>query len=334
MKLRFNYGRYWQIPDLFDLYTTNDTSLIRLSIVRGNQQVGNVLLKPQKTVSYELGIEQQLSDVFAVGFTAYYKDIFDLSSFREVIAIPTSYFQSFNVDYGNVKGFELNLQKRMSNMWAFGINYTLQFAKGTGAFAADWYNLYYYYQDAPPVIDYYLDFDERHSVNANLDFTLPRDFFFVLLQDFTSSFVYSAHSGMPYTPKDLRGNRLGEENSARMPGYWNVDWNFSRRVKVGSVYLTLNGLITNLFNTTQVTNVHETSGDPDWAGDDEPPLDQFTVLTIAETRYSPQADYNHDGLITRVERKQDYLIATRDFYRCPINYNDGFKALFGVGIGF
>jgi outer membrane receptor protein involved in Fe transport len=334
MKLRFNYGRYWQVPDLFDIYTTNDTSLVRIAIVRGNTQIGNVSLKPQKTVSYEVGIEQQVGDVFAVGFTAFYKDIFDLSAFREVIAVPTSYYQSLNVDYGNIRGFEVNLQKRMSDMWAFGIAYTLQFAKGTGSNSTDWSNLYYYYQDPPPVIDYWLDFDERHTVNSNLDFALPRDFFLVPLQDFTSSFVFSYHSGMPYTPQDLRGNKLGGDNSARMPGYWNADWNFSRRIKVGSVYLTLNGLITNLFNTVQVTNVHETTGDPDWRGDVEPSLDEFEVITLAESRYSPQADYNHDGVVTKVERKQDYMLCIRDFYRCPINYNDGFRARFGIGVGF
>jgi hypothetical protein len=98
--------------------------------------------------------------------------------------------------------------------------------------------------------------------------------------------------------------------------------------------LKLNGLITNLFNTVQVSNVHETTGDPDWRGDVEPSLDEFEVLTLAETRYSPQADYNHDGVVTRVERKQDYLLCIRDFYRCPINYNDGFRARFGIRIGF
>jgi outer membrane receptor protein involved in Fe transport len=334
LKLRFNYGHYWQIPSLNDIYTTNDTSMVRIAIVRGNTLIGNVSLRPERTVSYEVGLENQLTDVFAVGFTGYFKNIYDLSSFRTVVAQPVSYYQSFNVDYGNVKGFEISLQKRMADMWAFGINYTLQFAKGTGADVYDFVNNYYYFQGSEPVIDYYLDFDERHVVNANLDFALPIDFFLLPLQDFTSSFVFSYHSGMPYTLKNLRGDALGTINSARMPGYWNMDWNFNRRIKIGPVYLTLNGLIDNLFNTTQVSSVHETTGDPDWHGDPEPSLDQFTVLTIAQSRYSPQADFNHDGLITRIERKQDYILCIEDFYRCPINYYDGFRARFGVGLSF
>lgn len=334
MKFRFNYGHYFQFPNFDDVYTTNDTSVIRIAIVRGNTVVGNVLMKPQKTVMYEIAVENQFTDEIAVGLTAYFKDIYDLSSIREVVALPNSYFKYFNVDYGNVKGFEVNVQKRMSNMWALGLNYTLQFAKGTGADAWAWYSNYYYFQDSIPVIDYWLDFDERHTANLNFDLAFPSSFFFVPLQDFVSSFVFSYHSGLPYTPEDLRGNRLGDENSARMPSYWNVDWNFSRRIALGPLNMILSGLITNLFNTTQVTNVYVTTGDPDDHGDPEPSLSQFSSLTIASSRYSPQGDFNHDGLITPVEKKQDYMLAIEDYYRCPINYYGGFRMRLGIGIGF
>ncbi|UCG92619.1 MAG: TonB-dependent receptor [candidate division WOR-3 bacterium] len=334
MKLRFNYGHYYQFPNFDDMYTTNDTGLIRLAIVRGNQNVGNVILEAQKTVMYELGIENQFSDDIAVGFTAYFKDIYDLTQLREVPAIPTAYFKYFNVDYGNVKGFELSLQKRMSNMWALGLNYTLQFAKGTASNAQEWYQDYYFYQISVPVIDYWLDFDERHTINANVDFELPKDFFFVPLQEFISSFVFSYHTGQPYTPEDLDGNRTGDENSARMPGWWNVDVNFSRRVSFGPLKVTFSGLIENLFNTEQVTNVYPTTGDPMNHGDPEPRLSQFSSLSILSSRYSPQGDFNHDGLMTREERKEDYMLAISDYYRDPRNYFNGFRMRFGVGIGF
>lgn len=334
MKFRFNYGHYYQFPRLDDIYTTNDTAVVRLAIVRGNTQIGNVLLKPQKTVGYEVGIENQFTEDFAFGFTAFFKDIYDLSQLREVPAIPTSYFKFFNVDYGNVKGFEVSMQKRLSNMWAFGINYTLQFAKGTAAYSSEWYRDYYYYDIPVPVIDYWLDFDERHSVNANLDFELPKDFFFVPLQDLSSSFVFSYHSGHPYTPEDLRGNKIGDENSARISGYWNVDVNFSRRVSIGPLKVTLNGLIYNLFNTEQVHNVYPTTGDPMDHGDPEPALSQFGYLSIASSRYSPQGDFNHDGLMTPEERKDDFIMCVTDFYRDPRNYYDGFRMRFGIGIGF
>ncbi len=334
MKFRFNYGHYYQFPAYDNIYSINDTSLVRVIVARGLALLGNVLLKSQKTVGYELGIENQFTEDVAFGFTAYFKDIYDLAQLRVVPAIPTLYLQFFNVDYGNVKGFEISLRKRMSNMWAFGLNYTLQFAKGTAAYAGEWYFDWFYYNIPVPVIDYWLDFDERHTVNANLDFEFPKNFFFMPLQDFSSSFVFSFHSGHPYTPNDLRGNKTGDENSARMPSYLNVDVNFSRRISVGPIKVTLSGLIYNLFNTEQVTWVYTTTGDPDDHGDPEPRLSEFTCVSIASSRYSPQGDFNHDGLMTPEERKQDYMLAIKDYYRCPLNYNNGFRAQFGIGIGF
>jgi outer membrane receptor protein involved in Fe transport len=334
MKLRFNYGQYFQLPALDNLYGTTDTSVVRLAIMRGNTVVGNILVNPERTVLYELGIENQFTEDVVFGFTAYFKDIYDLNQIREVIAVPYSYYQYMNVDYGNVKGFEINLQKRMSNMWAFGLNYTLQFAKGTAADAFEWYQDHYYYNIDVPVIDYWLDFDQRHTVNANWDVDFPRDFFFVPFQDFTNSFIFQYHSGHPYTPRDLRGNRLGDENSARTPGYWNVDWNLSRRFRLGPMALAFNAMFLNLLNTEQIIEVHETTGDPILHGDPEPSLDQFQNTAISSLYYTPQSDYNHDGLITQREAKADYIDAQRDYYYDPRNFLPGFKMRLGLGITF
>jgi|GEM_PF-515218 len=334
MKLRFNYGQYFQLPALGNVYTSTDTQVVRILISRGNAVLGNVLIEPERTVLYELGIENQFTEDIVFGFTAYFKDIFDLNQVREVVAIPYSYYQYQNVDYGNVKGFEVSLQKRMTNMWALGLSYTLQYAKGTASNAFEWYQDHYLYQIPVPVIDYWLDFDERNIVNANIDFALPSDFILLPLQDFNNSFVFSYHSGTPYTPRDLRGNRLGDENSARVPGYWNIDWNFSRLFRMGPVNLVFRGMILNLFNTEQIIEVHETTGHPTWHGDPEPSLDQFGATAMSSTRYSPQSDFNHDGLVTPVEAKVSYMDAQRDYYFDARNYLPGFRARFGVGLTF
>ncbi|MBE0433466.1 TonB-dependent receptor [candidate division WOR-3 bacterium] len=248
--------------------------------------------------------------------------------------MPYSYYQYQNVDYGSVKGFEINLQKRMLDAWALGVGYTLQFAKGTAADAVEWYNDHYYYNIDVPVIDYWLDFDERHILNANIDVELPGDFLLIPLQNFNNSFVFSYHSGTPFTPRDLRGNRLGDENSARTPGYWNVDWSLSRQFRLGPANLALRGMVLNLFDTEQIIEVHETTGCPTDHGDPEPSLDQFGYTSITSTRYSPQTDFNHDGLVTPVEAKQSYVAAQRDYYFDARNYLPGFRARLGMGIMF
>ncbi|MGB9719898.1 MAG: TonB-dependent receptor [bacterium] len=343
MKFRFNYGHYFQLPALDDMFGTTDTAVIRLALSRGNTIVGNIFMKPEKTVQYEVGIENQFTQDVVLGFTAYFKDVYDLSQIRQVIALPMPYFQFFNVDYGNIKGFEIRLDKLMANsVWAFGLSYTLQFAKGTASYAGEFYYDFYYggidpitgLPLQPPVIDYWLDFDERNIVNANLDLSLPHDFIFIPLQDFNSSFVLSYHSGHPYTPVDLRGNKLGDENSARMPGWWGVDMNASKLIRIGPAKFLLSALVENLFNTKQIIDVYTTTGDPDNHGDAEPTLTQFGNITIASTRYSPQADYNHDGLITPPEMKTAYIATRTDYYLDPTNYNGPFRIRIGVGLGF
>uniref|UniRef100_A0A7C4TG93 TonB-dependent receptor n=1 Tax=candidate division WOR-3 bacterium TaxID=2052148 RepID=A0A7C4TG93_UNCW3 len=342
MKLRFNYGHYFQIPALDDMYGTTDTAVIRLALQRGNTIVGNIFLKPEKTVMYEVGIENQFAQNVVFGFTSYFKDVYDLSQIREVIAQPMPYFQFFNVDYGNIKGFEVRLDKTMSNMWALGLSYTLQFAKGTASWAGEFY--YDYYSSGidpitglplqPPVIDYWLDFDERHIVNANLNLDFPKDFFLIPLQNFSSSMVFSFHSGQPYTPYDLKGNKLGDENSARKPSWWNVDLDVRRTVTIGPINFAIDGQIMNLFNNKQIIDVYNTTGEPDDHGDYEPPLSQFGYLSIANLRYSPQADFNHDGLIDPVEMKTAYIDARTDYYLDPTNYNGPFRARLGISFGF
>ncbi len=334
MKFRFNYGHYFQLPALDDMYGITDTSVVRIALTRGNTIIGNILIKPQKTVQYEFGLENQFTNDIIFGFTTYFKDIYDLSQTREVEALPTPYFQMFNVDYGNIKGFEFRLDKLMSSMWSVGITYTLQFAKGTAAYAGEWYDDHYYYQIEPPVIDYWLDFDERNTVNANLDLDLPRDFVFIPLQNVSSSFVFSYHSGQPYTPKNLKGEKMGDDNSARKPSFWNVDFNASKGIPLGPVNLRINALIQNLFNTEQVLAVYETSGDAVNHGDPEPELDAFTVLTLSSPRYSPQGDFNHDGVMSRVEEKTAEMQALTDFYDNPRNFYGPFKVQLGAGISF
>lgn len=327
MKFRFNYGHYYQFPRLDTYYAWTDTlSPTRLRVLVG-WTIGNIMLKPQKTVSYEIGFENLLTDDVALGFTVYYKDIYDLLHVREVPALPHSYYTYLNEDYGNVKGFEASLMKRLSNMWGVGINYTLQFAKGTAADDNEWvYPI--------PVIDYWLDFDERHSLHANLDLEVPGTFFIPPARHLLSSFVISYHSGLPYTPTDLRGNQLGDDNSARMPGYWNIDLKFRRSIPIGPAGLILSGAIYNLFNSEQVLFVYSTTGEPDDHGDPEPNLDQFGNIPITSSSYSPQVDHNHDGLATPAEYKQEWIAMLNDFYENPAYYHPGFKAQLGVGIEF
>jgi hypothetical protein len=72
-------------------------------------------------------------------------------------------------------------------------------------------------------------------------------------------------SGLPYTPTDPFGNRLGERNEGRLPASYAVDMRFSKDFTIGLSGYTL-GLfaeVDNLFDRRNVINVYSRTGQPD-----------------------------------------------------------------------
>ena len=331
MRFRFAYGHYYQIPPFDYLYNTSDTAVIRLLLYNGENVLSNISIRPEKMVLYEFGFEKIYSHNILFSFNAYYKDYDNLLQLRKIQALPDPYYQYFNDGHCDVKGIELMVKKNLLKTCGFGIAYTLQYARGASA----WAHADYYTSDIePPVTNYWLDYDERQNIVANFDFVMPKDFFLSPLQNFTSSAIFSYHSGHPYTPEDLTGERLDNVNSLRMPDYWNVDWKINRRLHIGPAKFVLSCLINNLFNTEQVIKIYPTTGKPDDHGDPVPSLTQFDFIPITSPYYSPQADYDHNGLITPPEFQSAYTTAINDYYLDPTYYNTGFRMRLGIGIEF
>lgn len=134
------FGRFVQQPQLSFLYTGWD--YLAGQILQGNQvDIGNPDLKPTKTTQYEVGLSKQLSDNAALDITAFYKEIRDLIILRNRYqAVPNTYPQYQNGDYGSVKGLNVNFDLRRTERIAAHVSYTLQFAGGTGSTAgSDFY---------------------------------------------------------------------------------------------------------------------------------------------------------------------------------------------------
>ncbi|MGB7054394.1 MAG: hypothetical protein WBE28_03625, partial [bacterium] len=112
------------------------------------------------------------------------------------------------------------------------------------------------------------------------------------------------------------------------------DWKLARRFRIGRANLVLSALILNFFNTRQVIDVYNTTGDPDKHGDPLPSVDQFANTAISSIYYSPQADYNHDGLITPIEARDAYVSALTDLFLDPTNYGSPLRIQCGIGIEF
>jgi hypothetical protein len=235
---------------------------------------------------------------------------------------------------------EVTFKKRMADMWSFDISYTLQFAKGTASSA--WQNYYQIYNaevdpitgEYPlPKLDYWLNFDERHIVNSSAGIEIPRDFFISLMREFASDFIISYHSGFPYTPTDAKGNKLGDDNSSRMPGSMNVDAHITKGFSIMGVKLALFSNIYNLFNTEHINTVYSTTGEPDTDGQEGTILvSNFFPISITSYFYTPQADYNHNGINEAAELHSEYIRARRASQSNPFNWGSGFRIRVGISV--
>ena len=76
--LHFSYGHFYQMPTLRRLYKK---SIFGAGL---GPTIGYADLKPEKTVLYEFGLQQQLTGVMAFEMSAFYKDIRDLLALQSI----------------------------------------------------------------------------------------------------------------------------------------------------------------------------------------------------------------------------------------------------------
>ncbi|MFM9949168.1 MAG: carboxypeptidase regulatory-like domain-containing protein, partial [Saprospiraceae bacterium] len=111
--------------------------------VDDNSVKNNPNLKPERTIDYEVGFQQKLSESSALKIAAYYKELRDMIQSRTFFPVPivTQYTTYDNQDFGTVKGFSFQYDLRRTGNFSLQANYTLQFADGTGSDANSQRNL-------------------------------------------------------------------------------------------------------------------------------------------------------------------------------------------------
>jgi outer membrane receptor protein involved in Fe transport len=294
--MHINYGIYYQVPSYRYLYTN-----MQGDVSSGYPLVGYPDLKPEQTTAYEIGLDHLLADDIRLDVTAFYKDIEELvttaSSFK-VAGNSVTYFT--NGAYGSAKGFDISLEKLPSGGFLTGsLAYSYLIAKGVGSYALEPY--YTYLTSAEdtlvPVTEYPLDFDQRHTVTAVLDFRIPHGRHLTLKglkipSDWGINLVGHYGSGLPYTLTDIDGNRLGERNEGRLPAYYTVDMRFNKDVRLASGAYILSFFVEadNIFDRRNVINVYSLTGRPDYDGINP---DAGLALSASELERYDQL-YDHD----------------------------------------
>ncbi len=273
--MHFNYGLYYQIPRFTYLYTNLEGN----TTGTGFPLLGNPNLKPERTTSYELGLNHLLSEDVRVDITVYQKDIQDLVTTINpgFSTKPTDVITSFqNEAYGSSKGIDVQIERLPGNgLLNASLSYGYMIANGIGSSV---YEPYYSYLTSSvdtiaPVSEFPLDYDQRHTLTAVIDFRVPKNYETKLFgvqvpTNWGIGFVGNYGSGLPYTITDSLKNRIGDRNEGRLPSNYTVDMKFIKHFSVNKNRNKMSFFVEvdNLFDKRNIIDVYTNTGRPDYDG--------------------------------------------------------------------
>jgi hypothetical protein len=284
--IHFSYGHFLQIPEFQYLYSNPDYKITSGS---GETLFGNPDLEPQKTVMYEIGLQQMLTDNISVDIILFYRDVRDWVGTSPLISTAKTgirYSMFENKDYENVRGITLEIDKRLSGNYSFRASYTYQSAEGTYSNPTDAYNSALNNQ-APVLALVPMNWDQTHTFNGQVIYDIS---------DWTFSLIGRYWSGRPYTPQFARSETVGASavtgltnNSARRPNQTAVDLSINKYFRFkNSYYLNLFLNVYNLLDIRDETNVYTDTGTADYT----------TLIDPSRTPY-------HSDRVSTVE---DYVV--------------------------
>lgn len=251
--MRFSAGIFFQIPRLNLLYTNPE---YEQDPAASSTQFGNPALEPERTLSFEVGLQQGLTSDVGLELTLFAKDIRNLTG-QQIERTPRGDFavRWINTDYGTIRGLTLSIFRQPTAPLSWTLDYTLQFAEGTSsdpglAFQRELTGL-------EKILSLTrLNWDRRHVLNGTLTLT-P-------YSGFNVTFVGRLRSGEPYTTlRDFV--RSTEENNADRPWQFFSDLRVYFKPKVVKYDVQLFLQVENLFDTRPEFAVYASTGRADEA---------------------------------------------------------------------
>lgn len=293
------YGIFRQFPRQIDLYD----SWISVTQLERDAQFGvnTGHLKAESTTQYEFGFKNQIGNIASLDITAFYKNIKGLTNiisqrFRRG-QLDLVYLSSTNSDFGTVKGFAFQLNLRRVGPLSTRIDYTYSLAEGTGSSETSSYVAAFRNPrgEVPSAIAP-LDFDQRHTLTANLDIRAgkgqgPRLLGVKLLQETGINILFNYNSGRPYTPVEYLnalddisnyGSLTQYINSAYAGDFFRIDLKLDKTFSIGRLSLVPYLWIQNLLDRDNYIDVWRSTGQPDNTAYLETPQGQQTVKSAGE----------------------------------------------------
>ncbi len=252
--LRFSYGHFFQMPPMYSLYANN---IFRVPVNDYGTTMGNARLHPQKTVSYEIGIWQELMRGMGLEIALFYKDIYDLLSTKIISTYnQIEYGLYTNKDYGNARGLEIKWDFDMAHFFA-GVNYTLQYTKGNADNPTQTFTRAGNSMD--PIKRFIpMSWDQRHTFNCTVGYS--RENYGVTLTGYYNS-------GTPYTFTPLTESPLSlinlYMNNDYMPSGYKLDLTAHYKIKlIGKYKARITLSVYNLLDRLNAAWVYSDTGQP------------------------------------------------------------------------
>lgn len=255
--------------------------------------INNANMRMEKGINYALGFQQALSKTSVVTIEAYYRERRNqIQIQRYNLAYPITYETYGNRDFSSTTGATVKLEFRRpkEKPVRLDINYTLQFAEGTGSGTNSQRSLLASGQPNLRTV-FPLSVDSRHMLNVNVDYRLtyrevggkwvglrgPKIGKWYPFANAGINLGFRTRSGEPYTrfsqAVSLSG---GDFNSSPIVGTVNgsrLPWNYELNVRIdkdiiinprGKIkrFVNVYTYINNLLNTKNTLGVYGYSGLP------------------------------------------------------------------------
>ena len=298
----FSYGHFYQMPTLRNLYRE---SYFGAGLA---PTVGYPDLKPEKTVLYEFGFQQQFGNLIGMDINLFYKDIRELLALQSIRYDspqygPSNYAIYLNKDYGSSKGLTLSVTKRYdpvskTRIW---LDYTYQKSEGNSVKSdAFYFSTLSGIEEEKLIVP--LSWDQSHLLNTTVIIGNPGGT--------TLGLIGKISTGWPYTPSIPTANYVPEPNSGRKPIQRNMDLKIERRVSIGSRKVSLFARVYNLFDIRNARYVFDDTGSPKYT---------YEYRSLQETEQF-KAHYGEPGIHTWEE-----YITRPQYYSSPRSFKIGFS---------
>ena len=287
---RLSYSHQVQTPEFTTLLTgiNNDLDFTNTNDVFGRD------LQFGKSILFEFGVRHAFSQDMVLDISAYNKDkVSDYAARIVPFADPFNVGDTVNLniltnsDFGNVRGVDMKLDRRVGNYLNASVAYTFQLSKSTGS------DPFAYLRTLsrqisqvtgsrvpPPQAILPTDDNRTHNFVGSVALTLPDDWkkgttLGNALRNVSVFATFRVVSGLPYTrqvnqgsgtlaPRQgfgLIGSQQEPVNASTMPWLKNIDLRLNKAFKFGGTDWTLYADVRNALNFRNVNALFVETGD-------------------------------------------------------------------------